>query len=343
MNHNTLLNTFLNYKFVKQATELIKNTDASFGVKILFGSSKSLFVASLLKKNPDKKFVLLAPNTETQHFFLDDLNILFDGNNIFNFTYSGKHTSIKIDQNTNLVELIDSVVRFKNSNNAIAVATPEVFNILIPSTTNVQHHLCNLKMKQMLDIQQFTTQLSLNGFQKEQYVSRSGEYAVRGGIIDIFAPNMPDPIRVELWGDEIDSIRIFDALSQRSKKEIDEINFIDSLFVSEENKLGTSIFEYFSNDTIFIVDTPDAINFNDEALIPLNDYRKINLNPLGKVEVEVHCMPQPNFNSSVQKFATELKQYHNLKINTFVAADGDIHLDRLKDLILSLAIFDTEL
>ena len=341
MNHNNLLNTFLDYKFVKQATELIENTNNSFGVKILFGSAKSLFVAALLKKIINKKFVLLVPNVEEQNIFIDDLNLLCDGENkIFKFKYSLKHANIKIEQNTELVELIDNAARFQNSNSAVAITTPDVFNVFIPSTSNVQHHFCNLKTKQFLDIQQFTTQLSLNGFQKEQYVARAGEYAVRGGIIDIFAPNMADPIRVELWGDEIDSIRIFDVLSQRSKQEINEIDFIDSLFVSEENNLRTSLFEYFSTDTIFIIETPDAIDFNADALKQINDFRKINLNPIGKADIEVNCLPQPKFNSSIKKFAKELKEYHNLNFNTNVAADGDIHLERLKDLILSLTIFD---
>ena len=341
MNHNNLLNIFSDYGFVKQATNLITHTNNSFGVKILFGSAKSLFAASLLKKMPDKKFVLLVPDAESQHIFMDDFNLLLDDKNkIYNFTYSQKHSNIKLEQNTELVELIDNVARFQNSNNAVAVATPDVFNVFIPSTDNVQHHFCNIKIKQILDVQQFTMQLSLNGFQKEQYVSRAGEYAVRGGIIDIFAPNMPDPIRVEMWGDEVDSIRIFDVLSQRSKKEIDEITFIDSLFVAEENNLGTSLFEYFSGDTIFIIDTPEAIDSNVSALKRLNDFRKIKLNPLGRTNIEVNCTPQPKFNSSIRKFATELKEHQNLRLNTFVAADGDIHLDRLKDLLESLTTLD---
>ncbi|MCL2039553.1 MAG: transcription-repair coupling factor [Bacteroidetes bacterium] len=341
MTHSKLLNKFSDYNFVKKTIELLENNEASFGVKILFGAAKSLFVASLLQKISNKKFVLLASNNEAQSVFIDDLNLLLDKKNqIFNFYYSHKNTNVKLENNTSIVELIDSVARFQKSNNAIAVATSDVFNTLIPHSDNVQHHFCYLKTKQFLDIQQFTTELSLNGFQKEQYVARAGEYAVRGGIIDIFAPNMSDPIRVELWGDEIDSIRIFDVLSQRSKLEVDEISFIDSMFVSEESDLWTSIFEYFSSDTIFIIDTPDAIDFNTEGLSELKKFRKINLNPLGKTEIEVNTTPQPKFNSSVQKFVSELKKYQELKLNTFVAADGDIHLDRLKDLIESQTTLD---
>ena len=341
MTHSKLLNKFSEYSFVNKAVELIESNNASFGVKILFGAAKSLFVASLLKRTLNHKFVLLVLNDESQNIFIDDLNLLLDNKNkIFNFYYSHKHNNIKLEHNTGIVELIDNVARFKKSNSAIAVATPDVFNTLIPNDDNVQHHFCSLKTKQFLNIQQFTTELSLNGFQKEQYVARAGEYAVRGGIIDVFAPNMPDPIRVELWGDEIDSIRIFDTLSQRSKKEIDEISFIDSMFVTEERNLWTSIFEYFSSDTIFIIESPDSIDFNTEWLSRLNDFRKINLNPLGKVEIEVNSTPQPKFNSSIQKFTAELKKYQNLRLNAFVAADGDIHLDRLKDLIESMTTID---
>jgi transcription-repair coupling factor (superfamily II helicase) len=70
--------------------------------------------------------------------------------------------------------------------------------MVIPDFSSISEHLITLNKKQHLDLFKFTTQLSLNGFQREQYVSRAGEFAVRGGIIDLFPPNMQNPIRIEL-------------------------------------------------------------------------------------------------------------------------------------------------
>ncbi len=58
--------------------------------------------------------------------------------------------------------------------------------------------------------------LSRNGYQRAEQVMDAGEYAVRGGIIDLFAPGSPEPYRLDFFGDEVDSIRTFDPLTQRT-------------------------------------------------------------------------------------------------------------------------------
>ena len=67
-------------------------------------------------------------------------------------------------------------------------------------------------------LQQF---LSTNGYIKTETVREAGEYAVRGGIVDIFPPGYNHPVRLDLFGDEIDSIRSFDPVTQRTEKTLD--------------------------------------------------------------------------------------------------------------------------
>jgi transcription-repair coupling factor (superfamily II helicase) len=339
LNNKNILKIFSDFNFVKKTIEIIQNSSEDFGIKILFGSAKSLFAASLLEKL-NKKIILIAPSSEIAANYFDDFNILFEQNNdkIFLFQQQKSH-KFKLENDTHLAELIDNISQFQEKKSAIAVTIPEIFNIKIPNSDFIKKHFCNLKKLQLLDIQQFTVQLSLNGFQKEQFVSKAGEFSVRGGIIDIFAPNMQNPIRIELWGDEIESIREFDTLSQRSLAELTEIDFIDSMFLNEEDEksneknFGSNIFNFIPEDTIFIIDTPESIDFSKDFLQPISKFRKININPLGKTEISVNCSPQPNMHSSVQRFSLEINRNVKLNIQTFVAADGNIHLNRLKDLI----------
>ncbi|MDR0927537.1 MAG: transcription-repair coupling factor [Ignavibacteria bacterium] len=343
MDNTHVLNIFKNLRFVKQSVALVNTTEDSFGAKMLFGSAKSLYIASLYAMT-QKHYIVLAPSNEVAADYIDDLALLLPNAAVFLLNAYHKQSNIKLGNDTFLAELIDSIARFKSAEHSIAVATPDVFNNIIPNANAIQHHFCTLRKKQILDIQQFTTQLSLNGFQKEQYVSRSGEYAVRGGIIDIFAPNMQDPVRVELWDDEIDSIRFFDTLSQRSKVEMEQVDFIDSIFVNEKEETGTSIFEYLAQaneQCIFIIDSPESIDFTKQYLEPIGDYRKININPLGNVAVNITCTPQPNMHSSVQRLAMEMQRNISLGIPVFIAADGDIHLYRIQDLVQDLAEEDT--
>ena len=72
-----------------------------------------------------------------------------------------------------------------------------------------------------LDIDQLQTFLTGNGYTRTETVREAGEYAMRGGILDLFPPNREEPVRIDLFGDEIESIRAFDPLSQRTHKDVD--------------------------------------------------------------------------------------------------------------------------
>ncbi|MCA8908229.1 MAG: transcription-repair coupling factor [Rhodospirillaceae bacterium] len=68
-----------------------------------------------------------------------------------------------------------------------------------------------------LDLDRLTAYLDRYGYIRAQTVREPGEFALRGGIVDIFPPGRDDPVRIDLFGDEVDTIRVFDALSQRTK------------------------------------------------------------------------------------------------------------------------------
>ena len=62
----------------------------------------------------------------------------------------------------------------------------------------------------------FKAFLEKNGYQRTEQVMEAGEYAVRGGIVDVFAPGTAEPLRLDLFGDELESIRTFDPMTQRT-------------------------------------------------------------------------------------------------------------------------------
>lgn len=74
---------------------------------------------------------------------------------------------------------------------------------------------------QRLDIAQLQSFMEHNGYQRTETVREAGEYAMRGGIIDLFPPGYEKPVRLDLFGDEIEKIRTFDPMTQRSESDID--------------------------------------------------------------------------------------------------------------------------
>ncbi len=121
-----------------------------------------------------------------------------------------------------------------------------------------------------------TDELSRNlvkmGYSRSFQVEMPGQFAIRGGIIDIYDMTQDEPWRIELWGDEIDSIRSFDPDSQKSTENIEGIDIYPSSQDIGQDESGfygrlDSVFlDYFDEDTVFILDEPVRIRENAETV-----------------------------------------------------------------------------
>ncbi len=104
------------------------------------------------------------------------------------------------------------------------------------------------------------------GYVREDMVEGKGQFSVRGGIIDVFAPTGENPYRIEFFGDEIDSIRSFDVFTQVSVENLESITVGPADESFESGNSETSVLSYFDQDTIVIFDEPKAISERAEGL-----------------------------------------------------------------------------
>lgn len=100
-----------------------------------------------------------------------------------------------------------------------------------------------LKVGEQVDISELTSMLEASGYERCEQVEGEGQYAVRGGILDLFMPDEKAPMRVEFWGDEVDTINYFDVMTQRRTDYIEEIYISPSteLLVTDKNALTEKI------------------------------------------------------------------------------------------------------
>lgn len=132
------------------------------------------------------------------------------------------------------VQALDALV--KNKDAIILVSAAGLRRNLISPEYFKQASL-SLKVGTDLDLENIAKQLSGMGYQRQKMVLRPGDFAIRGAIIDIYALNTDNPIRIELFDTEIDSIRLFDANTQRSLENINEVEVLpatDFILPSEE-------------------------------------------------------------------------------------------------------------
>ena len=128
-------------------------------------------------------------------------------------------------------------------NNGIVLTATETLLQRLPPLDYVLGHSFALKTGQQVDIPQLRQQLTHVGYHAVNQVLTQGEYAVRGGVVDIFAMGTDVPFRLDLFGDEIESIRYFDPETQRSTEPTQQI----SLLPAREIPLTKSGIETFRN------------------------------------------------------------------------------------------------
>lgn len=110
------------------------------------------------------------------------------------------------------------------------------YKLIVTSAEAVMHKLVNphifmqsiisLEVGVMVDLDHLLLKLTTMGYERVTTVEGKGQFSVRGGIIDIFSINMENAVRIELFGDEVDSIRSFDVISQRSVEHLKSIHLV---------------------------------------------------------------------------------------------------------------------
>src|SRR2546427_559260 len=100
------------------------------------------------------------------------------------------------------------------------VSTPAALAGPVPAPTALRRQLLTIAPGDVLDREALTEHLQTVGYERVEQVTAVGHWAVRGGIVDVFSPARATPVRLELVGDDVDSLRAFDPTSQRSTEPV---------------------------------------------------------------------------------------------------------------------------
>lgn len=298
------------------------------------GSLRSLLAAEIFSVKNNSLFIICENSTEALNY-LNDLEILVGKNNIATLFKMPKHIKNRYqnsqDSRAWMLEGINLII---NQRKYIAIGTKDIFETEIPNPDQLFSNTLELKTGQLLNFIEFINNLFSSGFERKDYVSEPGEVAVRGGIIDIFPVSWDNPIRVEFWGDEIESIREFDPISQRSINDHDSVEFL-SKFVRESHSEGEiNIKELIEKDTLLFIDTPDAVFAEEDFSEGLSNNRFL-INSINKSTIKFKSQEQQSFESSILKFAEFLNKNINISKKIFVCGESQNHIERLQNIVFS--------
>ncbi len=162
----------------------------------------------------------------------------------------------------------------KHQDNVFVLSTlSALLTPIVPQKDFERLHL-SFTVGQSYPFESLAKQLVELGYERVSLVNDKGQFALRGGILDIFPSSMTEPYRIEFFGNEIESMRSFDPISQKS------VESIDSLFIlpAKELKLlkqvqqSVSLLDYLGDNTLVILDRPEFIEKKYKELVdPLSD------------------------------------------------------------------------
>jgi len=340
-------------------------------IKGLSGSLDAVLLSAVFKLHPQDFIVVLQDREEAAYFQNDLQNLLEREILLFPMSYKRPYEYDEVE-NANILMRVEVLNRLANKTTAdIIVTYPEALGEKVINKRSLSSNTFPIKTKEKLDIQFLEEFLHNYDFEKADFVYEAGQFAVRGGIIDVFSFANELPYRIELFGDEVDSIRTFDPGSQLSVDTFDKINVIPNIqsklvqeerqsffeFISPDSRLwfkdyqlvGDVVQKSYENATASfdkilresgtqVVSTPDALFDDRDSFIR-------NVGPFIKVEFgsrytlkdfasyDFPSSAQPSFNKNFELLANNLAEQQSKGLSNFIAADLPKQQERLRGIL----------
>jgi len=216
-----IIEEYSEYKELIKALKAKKTPIAISGVAESAQSSVIYTTASELKKNS----LVIAYNDIEAGRMADDLE--FYGVNSVFFP-SKEYTFYEIDTKNHYreYERINALYKLLNDENVVVVASLEAICGYTVDKDTFARYFKHIKTGDIIDITKLEKELVIMGYVKEDIVEGKGQFSVRGGIFDIYCPNMENPVRIEFFDNEVDSIREFDFTTQLSMENLESADII---------------------------------------------------------------------------------------------------------------------
>jgi transcription-repair coupling factor (superfamily II helicase) len=255
----TVLDAFGRAPAAQELATRLPGRGASLGVGGLAGSSGAVLTAWLARTFPQRLLTVIAPTPSEAERWLSDLRALTDHEVAL---YPQRESLGEEEPHYEIAgERVETLEALLSGRLRILVTTARA----TAERTRVPSALADLRLKlqtgERRPLTEVARALESMGYRRVPTVTEVAEFSVRGGIIDVYGFGMSDAARLEWWGDELNSLWVFDLTTQRSIREIDEITVLPiappDADASEPAPVGSSttrqtLLELLPSDTLII-------------------------------------------------------------------------------------------
>ena len=349
--------------------EISKKCGKHFLLSNLYASARGLIIAALydkLQKQQGRTMVISLDNSDEAQYMYADLKTLLGEKEIYFFpSFHRKRQRTDEALTVQRTEVLSALLNAMHSLEdaalqdgskaayslkaklPIIVTTAEALAEAVPNPQVMEKNKISLSVGEEIPISMLIEMLLNLNFKRVDFVYEPGQFAVRGGIVDVYSFAHDIPVRIDFFGDEVDSIREFELETQLSKNKVDSVDIVGSH--SEEEDM-TTILAYLPEETLWVSNDfglmrykfrssevqefrSSGEEFFEEAMT-LELREKSSFDRHEKVAFDT--LPQPTFNKNFELLIDDLKQRMSEGYKIYILADQVKQTDRLK------AIFDDQ-
>jgi transcription-repair coupling factor (superfamily II helicase) len=334
----------------------------------LSGSSRSALIHACLSEVKGAHLIVFQDKEEAAYFYTDLVTLDGSPDRTLFFPSSYKR-SVQYQQTdeANIITRTQTLRRLSERRVAsFIVSYAEALVESVVTRKQLGESTLEIKQGEKIDMAFLEEVLQTYGFQLVDFVYEPGQYAIRGGITDVFSYASSHPCRIDFFDDEVDSIRIFDTDTQRSLETVKKVNIIPNIqWETEMGEKRISFLEYIPQGTTLWLDNPDLVTEHIETLYSRTELESESEHKIDKAlflrsgnEIRSQMdlfpqlifgianrdkalntwhfatSPQPAFHKNFELLTTHLKEHSEEGYSMHVLSDNEKQLERLR------AIFD---
>lgn len=317
------------------------------------GSLMAFVAAAVYEKGLPAQLILIASDAERAATLRDDIELLLGSGAVRYFSNEHTRRGAAVSAPVSIPQ-IETLRALARKENGVVVTHPAALLEKLAAPESFNKSVIEIEVNREIPFEGFLSNLTGLGFEKKDFVEGYGDFAVRGGIVDVFPFVGENPIRLEFWGNTVESIREFDVLSQRSIKELQSVQIVPDLLShpdgTEGQDLNCTLFDYLIKNAIILLDDPALIQREiDEAHVGLdgevftcetidgaiNRFPRILCTQISHLTSQIHLgsVSQPAFNGSVNALYSNLQSLAKQGYSIYLLCDTQPLADRLNELI----------
>ena len=243
-----LLDFFTESVSLKRLKKLLDNNTPSIFYSGSIGSSLAIDFINIIEDSKKNNLFIFSDKEEAS-YFINDLEKISKKEVFFYPASYRRPYQIEETENTNVLQRAEVLNKLNSKKNTIVITYSEALFEKVISKKELRKQTISLKVNQRLEAEEFEKNLINLNFKSTNFVTDPGQFSVRGGIIDIFSYASEHPIRIELIGDEIESLRTFSVNSQLSIKLENKVKIIPNTEAKYIQNNQVCFLEYFTEDS----------------------------------------------------------------------------------------------